>query len=154
MSSERIGIFVATMTGTAEICAEEIAGALASAGIRSETLMMDGLDTAAFDDFDRIVIISSTYGQGDIPDNGQALFEAVEAAQDLSYLRFAVFGLGDMTYAATFCAAGTRWDALFEAKRARRFAPLVRHDASSGVLAEDEAAAWAVDWAQMLRTEA
>ena len=65
-----LGIFVATMTGLAKICADEVAGALAGAGIAAEVRLMDGLAADALDAFDTVVIVSSTYGHGDIPDNG------------------------------------------------------------------------------------
>jgi MioC protein len=147
MSSGVIGIFVATMTGLAEMCAEEIERSLTKAGIASKTHLMDGLTPTAFDPYHTIVIVSSTYGHGEIPDNGQALFEALEAGADLSSKRYAVFGMGDMTYADTFCAAGNRWDAVLQACNARRFVDVERHDASSGTLAEDVAAEWAAGWA-------
>ena len=150
MSSERIGILVATMTGTAEMAAEEVTASLAKAGVASTTLLMDDLGADALADFDAVVIISSTYGHGDIPDNGQALYESIEGVDNLRGRRFAVFGLGDRTYAATFCEAGRKWDDLFSSKGATRFAPLVQHDAGSGTLAEDEAGSWAAQWVKQL----
>jgi MioC protein len=148
MSSEDagVGIFVATMTGLADICGEEIEAALTGAGLTCERLLMDGLDAGALDPFDLILIVSSTYGHGEIPDNGQALFESLAGA-DLAGKQFAVFGLGDRTYADTFCAAGENWDALLASAGARRVIDLERHDASSGTLAEDVAGEWAVGWA-------
>lgn len=154
MSIGRIGIFVATMTGTAEICAEEVEAALERADLAPERHLMDGLDAAALAPYDMLVIISSTYGHGDIPDNGQALFAAIEAAESLAGKAFAVFGLGDRTYAATFCEAGQKWDALLSGKGASRFVPLIQHDASSGTLAEDVAGEWASGWAAQLRQAA
>jgi MioC protein len=143
----RAGIFVATMTGLADICGEEVEAALGAAGLSCDRQLMDGLDANCFDPFDLIVIVSSTYGHGEIPDNGQALFESIEAGADLSTKAFAVFGLGDRTYADTFCAAGDKWDALLAAAGACRAVPLERHDASSGTLAEDVAGEWAAGWA-------
>lgn len=154
MSSRRIGIFVATMTGTAEMCADEIAAALSDLGLECETRLMDGQSVDALADYHFTVVVSSTYGHGDIPDNGQGFFESVEAADSLAGTRYAVFGLGDMTYAATFCEAGQKWDALFASKGASRFAPLMLHDASSGTLAEDVAGVWASDWAAQLKQAA
>lgn len=154
MSSGRIAIFVATMTGLAEICAEEVAGALDAVGWTAQTWVMDGLGASALDEVDTIVIVSSTYGHGDIPDNGQAFFEALEAHGDLTGKAFAVFALGDRTYADTFCHAGEKWDALLAAKGASRIVPLERHDASAGTLAEDEAGAWAAGWAPQLKLAA
>jgi MioC protein len=146
MSSEKLGIFVATMTGFAETCAEEIESALTKAGIESETYLMDGLGSEALAAYATFIVVSSTYGHGDIPDNGQALFETLEAGADLSGKRYAVFGLGDMTYADTFCAASDRWDKVIAATGATRFVDVMRHDASAGTLAEDVAAEWAAGW--------
>jgi MioC protein len=152
--SSTVGIFVATMTGLAEMCAEEVAGALDDHGISSQTLMMDALGADAVDGFDTVIIISSTYGHGDIPDNGQAFFEALSEATTLSDKCFAVFALGDRTYSDTFCHAGEQWDKLMEAKSAKRLMALERHDASSGTLAEDEAGGWASRWAASLKQAA
>lgn len=148
MSSQPIGTFVATMTGAAEICAEEITTALAAAGVEAETPLMDAIDTDALRAYKLIVIVLPTYGHSDIPDNVQALFKAIEATESLASVRLAVFGLGDRTYAATFCEAGQKWDALLAEKGASRFAPLVQHDACSGTLAEDVAAEWAAQFKQ------
>jgi MioC protein len=151
--NRRVGIFVATMTGYAEICGEEIERALGAAGMECERQLMDGLDASAFDGFDLIIIVSSTYGQGDIPDNGQVLFAAIEGCQGLTGKQFAVFGLGDMTYSATFCAAGEQWDALLAEKGASRLVDLERHNASGGTLAEDVAAEWAAGWAALVTAQ-
>lgn len=146
----RTGIFVATMTGLADICAEEIEIALSAADQNCERMLMDGLDVDAFASFGLIVIVSSTYGHGEIPDNGQALFAALEAGADLSGKDYAIFSLGDRTYADTFCAAGDRWDEIMLKSGARRVIDVERHNASSGKLAEDVAGEWATRWASEL----
>lgn len=154
MSNEKIGIFVATMTGTAVLCAEEIESALTKAGVQSEIHLMDDLDADALSPYEVLVIVSSTYGQGDVPDNGQDMFASIEAGQGLAGKCFATFGLGDRTYSATFCDGARKWDELLAAKGASRFAPLVLHDACSGELAEDVAADWAAGWAPRLKQAA
>jgi MioC protein len=146
-ASQRAGIFVATMTGLADVCGEEIETALNNAGFACERQLMDGLDASALTDFELLVIVSSTYGHGDIPDNGQALFASIEAGADLAGKDYAIFALGDRTYLDTFCAAGDRWDAAIAACGARRKVDIERHDASSGTLAEDVAGEWAAGWA-------
>lgn len=145
--NSRTGIFVATMTVLADMCGEEVETALSGAGIDCERQLMDGLEVSAFVPFDLIVIVTSTYGHGEIPDNGQALFASLEAGCDLSSKSYAIFSLGDRTYADTFCAAGDRWDAALAAAGARRIVETERHDASSGTLAEDVAGEWAAGWA-------
>ena len=154
MSSRRVGILVATMTGLAEMCAEEIQRVLGAHGAEAEILLMDGLGADALDPLDVIVIVSSTYGHGDIPDNGQAFYQSVQDHGNLSGKRFTVFALGDRTYADTFCHAGEKWDSVFAAKGASRIAALERHDASSGTLAEDEAGIWAARWARLIKEAA
>lgn len=141
--SSTVGIFVATMTGTAEMCADEVESALGKSDIECEIQLMDGRTADALAPYDVIIIVSSTYGIGDVPDNGLAFYKSIEDCSGLSDKRFAVFGLGDRTYAASFCEAGRKWDALFESKGATRIAPLLAHDASSGELAEDAAGVWA-----------
>lgn len=152
MSSENIraGIFVATMTGLADLCGEEIEGALRAAGLECERHLMDGLDASAFDPYSLLVIVSSTYGHGEIPDNGLALFASIEAGADLSEKQYVVFALGDRTYADTFCAAGDNWDRVLAANGAHRTVDVERHDASSGTLAEDVACEWAAGWASQV----
>jgi MioC protein len=149
-SERRAGIFVATMTGLADLCGEEIESALSAAGIECERLLMDGLDASALAPFNPIIIVSSTYGHGEIPDNGLALFETVEQGVDLSGKDYVVFALGDRTYSDTFCAAGDSWDKALSECGARRIIDLERHDASSGTLAEDVAGEWAAGWAYQL----
>lgn len=146
----RAGIFVATMTGLADMCGEEIESALQRVGVNCDRHLMDGLDAAAFAPYDLIVIVSSTYGHGEIPDNGQALFAAVESGGDLADKSYAIFALGDRTYSDTFCAAGDRWDEALAGCSARRLIEVVRHDASSGTLAEDVAGEWAAGWASQI----
>jgi len=152
MSSDipRAGIFVATMTGLADMCGEEIESALHTAGIACERHLMDGLDLSAFDPYKLIVIVSSTYGHGEIPDNGQALFAALQAGADFTGKDYVVFALGDRTYADTFCAAGDNWDRAMLNSGAKQVVGIERHDASSGTLAEDVAGEWAAGWASQL----
>jgi MioC protein len=146
----RAGIFVATMTGLADLCGEEIETALNTVGVECERLLMDGLDASALTPFNPIIIVSSTYGHGEIPDNGLAMFASIEAGADLSGKDYVVFALGDRTYADTFCAAGDSWDKALATCGARRIIELERHDASSGTLAEDVAGEWATGWASQL----
>lgn len=145
-NNPRTGIFIATMTGLAEMCAEEIEAALSNGGVPCDRQLMDELDVSAFADYDLLIIVTSTYGHGEIPDNGQALFASLEAGADLAGKKYAIFSLGDRTYADTFCAAGDRWDAALAASGAQRVVDVERHDASSGTLAEDVAGEWAAGW--------
>ena len=145
--SNAITIYVATMTGTAELVAEEIQAALEEEGASVALAPMDDLDADAFAAPGLYVVVSSTYGQGDVPDNGQGLAEALERDRPgLGHVRYGLFALGDMTYARTFCGGGMTFDRILGELGARRIGEPMRHNASSGQLPEDEAADWAREW--------
>src|SRR5256886_12101427 len=107
MAATQITILIGTMTGTAQLCAQEMELALGDDQTQVEALLMDNLDASVFDREGAFLICTSTYGQGDVPDNARALYEDLQRKRpDLSKLRYGVFGLGDRTYAETFNYGG------------------------------------------------
>lgn len=143
----RITILIGTMTGTAQLCAQEMELALDDGETQVEALLMDGLDSTVFDREGLFLICTSTYGQGDVPDNARALYEDLQKKRpDLSRVRYGVFGLGDRTYAETFNYGGKRFDDILAELGARRVGERYRHDASSGVLPEEKAVEWCREW--------
>ena len=153
--SDTVTIYVATMTGTADLVAEEIQAALEEEGAAVEVEPMDDLEADAFAAPGLYLVVSSTYGQGDVPDNGQALADALERKRpDLAHVRYGLFALGDMTYARTFCGGGMTFDRILNELGAKRVGEPMRHNASSGVLPEDEAADWARAWYESAMAEA
>ncbi len=144
-----ITILVGTMTGTAEMVAQEVQQVLESAGHRVTAQVMDNLDASVFQGGGTFLICTSTYGNGDVPDNAQALYNSLETERpDLSAVTYGVIALGDTTYKDTFCQGGIRFDKLLSELGARRAGEILKHDASSGTLPEELAAQWAVPWAQ------
>jgi len=144
---QRLTILVGTMTGTAQLVADEVADAVKARGIAAVVVAMDGLDAAIFAGDDAFLVCTSTYGQGDVPDNAQALFADLERAKpDLARLRYGVIGLGDRTYAQTFCFGGKRFDALLQSLGARRIGEPMLHDASAGTIPEEVAVEWIGGW--------
>jgi MioC protein len=143
----KVTILVGTMTGTAQLCAQEMELALDDGETQVETLMMDGLDSSVFSKDSVFLICTSTYGQGDVPDNAKALYEHLQQSRpDLSRVRYGVFGLGDRTYAETFNFGGKRFDEILSQLGARRIGERHTHDASSGILPEETALEWCQDW--------
>jgi MioC protein len=152
----RINILVGTMTGTAQLCAQEMELALDDGDTQVATLMMDNLDSSIFETGRAsdvaFLICTSTYGQGDVPDNARALYEDLKAKRpDLSQVRYGVFGLGDRTYAETFNFGGKRFDEILAELGAERVGERHMHDASSGVLPEETALEWCQDWLAKLK---
>jgi MioC protein len=143
----RITILVGTMTGTAQLCAQEMELALDDGETQVEAILMDGLDSAVFQRDGLFLICTSTYGQGDVPDNARALYEDLQQKRpDLSRVRYGIFGLGDKTYAETFNYGGKRFDDILSELGAQRIGERYRHDASSGVLPEEKAVEWCQEW--------
>ena len=147
----RITILVGTMTGTAQLCAQEMELALDDGETQVEALLMDGLDSTVFQRAGVFILCTSTYGQGDVPDNARALYEDLQRKRpDLSRVRYGVFGLGDRTYAETFNYGGKRFDELLTGLGAKRVGERHKHDASSGILPEETALEWCKAWAGLL----
>lgn len=148
----RINILVGTMTGTAQLCAQEMELALDDGDLKVETLLMDNLDSAVFAREGVFLVCTSTYGQGDVPDNAKAFYEDLkEKRPDLSRVRYGVFGLGDRTYAETFNFGGKKFDELLAQLGAERIGERHTHDASSGILPEETALEWCQDWLRRVR---
>jgi MioC protein len=149
----KLAILVGTMTGTAQLCAQEIELALDGDGVEVETKMMDKLHPSVFADRARVYLIcTSTYGQGDVPDNAQALYKALCSERpSLAGVRYGVFGLGDRTYVETFNFGGKRFDDILTELGAERIGERYTHDASSGTLPEELAVDWARGWLEKVR---
>jgi MioC protein len=149
MSGTDLTIIVGTMTGTAELVAEELRDAFAGRDIGVEILPMDGVDETVFARPGPFLICTSTYGQGDVPDNGRQFFERLAAVRpDLSAVPYGLIALGDSTYAQTFCRGGQKFDALLTELGAQRIGEMLQHDASAGTIPEEVAIAWAGPWAE------
>jgi MioC protein len=147
----KIHILVGTMTGTAQLCAQEMELALDDGATQVETLLMDNLDSSVFAREGAFLICTSTYGQGDVPDNARKLYEELRAKRpDLSKVRYGVFGLGDRTYAETFNFGGKKFDEVLTELGARRVGERHKHDASSGILPEETALEWCKAWVALL----
>src|SRR5882762_5672305 len=101
--------------------------------MRVRAAPMDGLDADVFSGGGLFLICSSTYGQGDVPDNAKNLYESLQTVRpDLSNVQYGVIALGDRTYAETFCNGGRRFDAILSELGARRIGEIMLHDASAG----------------------
>jgi len=143
----KVAILVGTMTGTAELAAQEVEAALAGGGHEARSVLMDDLTATVFEPSTLYLICTSTYGNGDVPDNAQSFFEDLESKRpDLSGINYGLIALGDRTYKSTFCFGGLNFDRLLRELGATRIGDVLLHDASEGTMAEDVAVAWARTW--------
>lgn len=145
-------LLVGTMTGTAQSVAQELELRLDDGLVRPVMKLMDGLDATVFAGGGLFLLCTSTYGQGDVPDNARALFDSLGATRpDLSGVRYGLIALGDRTYADTFCYGGKRFDALLTELGARRIGEPLLHDASKGTMPEEVAGEWIEGWMAQVR---
>lgn len=129
--TKSIRILYASQSGNAESIAfalgARLKGATAGEGLvwAPEVGPMDAGTTVDWKSETHAVLLSSTWGDGEMPDNGKVFWSwlASDAGLALSHLTFSVIGIGDRNY-ARFCAAGKQLDARLEALGAKRLRPL------------------------------
>jgi MioC protein len=152
MQALELTILVGTMTGTAQSVAQEVELTLEDEHTRIKVVPMDGLDAGALSAGGLFLICSSTYGQGDVPDNARALYESLQSVRpDLAHVSYGVIALGDRTYNDTFCNGGRRFDRVLGELGARRIGEPMLHDASAGTMPEEVATGWARGWIAIAR---
>jgi sulfite reductase (NADPH) flavoprotein alpha-component len=126
-------VLYGSQSGNAEGLAHQLAFKLQAAE-GSVTLVPRVLGMDAFADLDLaseklVLMLCSTWGDGDMPDHAVAFWDFLQSdkAPKLPDTAFAVFGLGDRNY-RRFCQSGKNLDGRFEALGAKRLLPLVACD--------------------------
>jgi sulfite reductase (NADPH) flavoprotein alpha-component len=119
--AEPLTVLYATESGNAERLAADVAKAARKQNLKPSLLDMADLDVAALSGVRRLIVIASTWGEGEPPARAQRAYTELmsEAAPRLADLEYGVLALGDAAY-VEFCAIGKAIDERLAALGARR----------------------------------
>ncbi len=146
-----VEIAYGSQTGNSEDLAERLAGTVRERGLGANVRSLDDLPLEALPATSHLLIVTSTYGEGEMPDNAELFWEALatDSVSRLEDLRYAVLALGDSGYEG-FCAAGRLIDTRLEQLGAVRITPRIDCDVDF----EESASAWLEVVVQHLAAEA
>ncbi|UOQ60303.1 cytochrome P450 [Leucobacter rhizosphaerae] len=137
-----VTILFATESGGAELASEDLRRQFAPG---ADVRVLDASETEPHDlDPDRLhLVLCSTYGDGELPTGARALHAALLKSElDLAGLAYAVFGMGDRSYAHTYSRGSELLDAALAERGAQRVGEYGRHDAGGSTDASDAAVEW------------
>ena len=114
-------IMYGTETGNSEYLAMDAEKLASEHGMDVQVNAMDELSVDEISKYENVVIVCSTWGDGEQPDNAQELFDDFTDSPDgcMEGVNFAVLALGDSAF-DMFCQSGIEWDEIFEKKGGNR----------------------------------
>ncbi|MEN4912633.1 sulfite reductase subunit alpha [Erwinia amylovora] len=120
-ATTQLHILFGSQTGNAEALAQSAARAARAKGLVPVVQGLDEVDIDVFATMRHVLVITSTYGEGEMPDNAQLFWQAISAstAPRLEQMHFAVLAIGDTGYDG-FCQAGKFIDMRLEQLGAKR----------------------------------
>lgn len=144
----KIGIFVGTVYGNALAVAEEAQRILLEhnhqANVYEEGTLAD------WEKYSTVLVITSSTGQGDLPDTIAPLF--YELRDNVGYqpnLSYGLIALGDSSY-DSFCGAGMKFDELLQEHEAKRIGEILKIDGMEVSEPEVFAINWLENWVNLL----
>lgn len=114
-------VLYGTESGNSEALADQTAKAAKDFGFKARSVNMADLKIGQLRDVENLLVIVSTWGEGDPPETATDFYAALmgEKAPKLEKTRFSVLGLGDTSY-EHFCKMGKDFDARLEGLGAKR----------------------------------
>ena len=137
--------------GSAEYVAEHVAEKLEEAGFSTQTFHGPELYEVPSEGI--WLVVCSTHGAGELPDNLQPFMEQLEDQQpDLSNVRFGALGLGSSEY-DTFCGAIEKVEAAVTACGAKQLGETLKINILDHDIPEDPAEIWLAEWKNLLKND-
>jgi sulfite reductase (NADPH) flavoprotein alpha-component len=132
VSGKTITLLYGSQTGTAESWSKKLAKRLKTQGMAARAVELGAISLADLAKEELVLVLASTYGEGDPPDSCAAFASELSNATDidLSKLTFSVLALGDRNY-PKFCAFGHAIDQALERLGATRIAPACEVDSAA-----------------------
>lgn len=135
-----ICILSGSTLGGAEYVAEHLNDVLETQGF--STALFHGPNLSDIENGKIWLVVTSTHGAGELPDNLKPLFDELANSQkDFSDVRFGVVGLGNSDY-DTFCYAAEQVEQTLQAKSAVKICETLKID----VLNVDDQESYAEEW--------
>ena len=144
-----VGIFVGTMYGNSLLVAEEAQAILS--GLGHQAKVFEDPEVKDWESYTGkyALVVTSTTGQGDLPDNIVQLYEGIKDMYQ-PHLRYGIIALGDSTY-ANFCGGGLKFDTLLQEQGGARVGDMLMIDASEDPEPEGVSNPWVEQWATLLK---
>ncbi|UOQ42825.1 assimilatory sulfite reductase (NADPH) flavoprotein subunit [Halobacillus salinarum] len=127
--TREITILVGSHTGNCQALAEEFSQKLEQKNFKVSVSSMDDFKPKALKKVEDLLILTSTHGDGDPPDNAIGFYDFLHSkrAPKLDDVRFSVLALGDSSY-EFYCQTGKDFDKRLEELGAARIHPRVDCD--------------------------
>lgn len=147
VSARSVTLLYGSHTGNCQSLAEEHSETLKKKGFTVQLSAMDDFKPKALKRVEDLLVLTSTHGDGDPPDNALSFYDFLHSkrAPKLEGVRFSVLALGDSSY-EYFCQTGKEIDEKLEELGAERIHPRVDCDLDFEELAEEW---WAGVWQQL-----
>ena len=112
-SKRSLLIAFGSQSGNAESLAKRLAREASGRGFAARAAGLDSLQPVDLIKEQNVLLITSTWGEGDMPDNAVSFWDSLNqngSSPKLDGVQYSILALGDKNYGDTFCLAGKKLD--------------------------------------------